>query len=139
MRFMMIVKATRDSEAEIMPGEKLLADMAKFNEEMVKAGVMIDGAGLRASKHGAKVKFSGDKRIVSDGPFTETKDLIAGYWIIKVRDKQEAIEWAKRAPHPHPGQDTEIEIRRFFEREDFGASQAIDHHRDVEKQMVKNK
>src|SRR5262245_56162911 len=115
MRFMMIVKATKDSEAGVMPSEELLGQMAKFNEEMVKAGVLLDGVGLQASSKGAKVKFSGDKRTVTDGPFTETKDLIAGFWMIKVKNKQEAVEWAKRSPHPHPGEDTEIELRQVFE------------------------
>jgi hypothetical protein len=134
----MIVKATKDSEAEVMPSEELLAEMGRFNEEMVKAGVMLDGGGLKASKHGAKVKFVGDKRTVTDGPFTETKDLIAGYWIIKVKNKQEAIEWAKRCPHPHPGRDTELELRQLFELEDFGESDALEQPRPVDKQLVKN-
>jgi hypothetical protein len=120
MRFMMIVKASKDSEAGILPGEDLLVAMGKFNEEMVKAGVLVDATGLQASSKGARVKFAGDKRIVTDGPFTETKDLIAGYWIIQVKSRHEAIQWARRSPNPHPGQETEIEIRQVFEAEDFG-------------------
>ena len=139
MRFMMIVKATRDSEAGVMPSEELLAAMGRFNEEMVKAGVMLDGAGLQASSKGARVKFVGKQRMVVDGPFTETKDLIAGFWMIRVKDKQEAIEWAKRCPHPHPGTDTDIEIRQVFELEDFGDTPGVDQHREVGRQLEKNK
>ena len=138
MRFMMMVKATKDSEAGVMPSQELLAAMGKFNEEMVKAGVLLDGVGLQASSKGAKVKFSGNKRTVTDGPFTETKDLIAGYWIIKVNSKQEAIDWAKRSPNPHPSEDTEIEIRQIFELEDFQQGDAIEKHREVGKQLEKN-
>ena len=119
MRFMVIVKATRDSEADMLPGPELLAEMGKYNEELVKAGVMVDGAGLRASSRGARVIFKGDTRTVVDGPFAETKELIAGYWIFNVKSKEEAIEWVKKAPHPHPGVDTNIEIRQLFEAEDF--------------------
>jgi hypothetical protein len=117
---MVIVKATKDSEAGVMPKEKLLADMGKFNEELVKAGVMLAGDGLQPSSKGKRVKFSGDKRIVVDGPFAETKELIAGYWIWQVRSMEEALEWVKRCPNPHDGEG-EIEIRRVFEAEDFGA------------------
>ncbi len=120
MRFMVIIKATKDSEAGVMPGEQLLADMGKFNEELVKAGVMLAGEGLQPSSKGARVKFSGPKRTVVDGPFTETKELIAGFWIWHVKSKEEAIEWVKRCPNPMPG-DSEIEIRQVFEAEDFGA------------------
>src|SRR6266566_10089463 len=120
MRFMVIVKATKDSEAGKMPDEKILADMGKFNEELVKAGVMLAGEGLQASSKGARVKFVGNKRIVTDGPFPQTKELIAGFWIWKVKNKQEAIEWAKRCPNPTPGTEAEIEIRQIFEPEDFG-------------------
>jgi hypothetical protein len=120
MRFMMIVKASKDSEAGILPSAELLAAMGKFNEEMAKAGVMLDGLGLQSSAKGARVRFSGDKRIVTDGPFSETKELIAGFWMIQVKSRQEAIEWAKRSPNPHPGQESEIEIRQVFEAEDFG-------------------
>src|SRR5437867_5757708 len=117
MRFMVIVKANEESEAGILPDEKLLTEMGKFNEELVKAGVMLAGEGLQASSKGARVKFSGDKRIVTDGPFAETKELIAGFWMWKVNSKQEAIEWLKRAPF---GGGTEVEIRQVFEAEDFG-------------------
>src|SRR6202140_5536398 len=102
MRFMVMVKATKDSEAGVMPSEELLSAMGKFNEEMVKAGVMLDGNGLQASSKGARVRFSGDKRTVIDGPFAETKELVAGYWVIQVKSKAEAIEWIKRSPNPFP-------------------------------------
>jgi hypothetical protein len=120
MRFMILIKANKDTEAGVMPSEKLLADMGKFNEELVKAGVMLAGEGLQASSKGARVKFLGEKRIVTDGPFAETKELIAGFWIWKVKSKQEAIEWVKRCPNP-TGDEAEIEIRQIFEAEDFGA------------------
>jgi len=121
MRFMILVKATKDSEAGIMPDQKLLADMGKFNEELVKAGVMLDGEGLHPSSKGARVRFSGAKRTVIDGPFPETKELIAGYWIWRVKSKEEAIEWVKKCPNPMPNVESEIEIRQVFEAEDFGA------------------
>src|SRR5216110_3523450 len=117
MRFMVIVKANKDSEAGVMPSEKMLTDMGKFNEELVKAGVMLAGEGLHASSKGARVKFSGGKTTVVDGPFAETKELVAGYWMWQVKSKEEAIEWLKRAPF----EDTEVEIRQVFEAEDFGA------------------
>ena len=120
MRFMILVKATKDSEAGVMPGEKLLTDMGKFNEELVKAGVMLAGEGLQPSSKGARVRFSGAKRSVIDGPFAETKELIAGFWIWQGKSKEEAIEWVKRCPNPMPGE-SEIEIRQVFEAEDFGA------------------
>ena len=138
MRFMAIVKATKDSEAGVMPSEQMLADMAKYNEELVKAGVMLDGAGLQASSKGARVRFSGDKRTVIDGPFAETKELIAGYWIFQTKSLEEAIEWVKRCPNPAEGE-SEIEIRQFFELEDFGESDAIDHHRAVEQTLAERK
>jgi len=121
MRFMVIVKATKNSEAGVMPSEKLLAEMGKFNEELVKAGVMLAGEGLHPSSKGARVKFSGGKRTVIDGPFAETKELIAGFWLWQVKSKQEAIDWVKRCPDPMPGEESEIEIRQVFEAEDFGA------------------
>lgn len=121
MRFMVIVKATKDSEAGVMPSEQLLRDMGNFNEQLVKAGIMLAGDGLQPSSQGARVRFSGEKRTVIDGPFAETKELIAGYWIWKCESLAEAVEWVKRCPHPHPGIDTEIEIRQVFEAEDFGA------------------
>ena len=120
MKFMVLVKATQDSEAGVMPSEKLLAEMGKFNEELVKAGVMLAGEGLHPSSKGARVRFSGTKRTVIDGPFAETKELIAGFWLWRVKSKEEAIEWEKRCPNPMPG-DSEIEIRQVFEAEDFGA------------------
>src|SRR4026208_2349601 len=121
MRYMILVKATKDSEAGIMPDQKLLADMGKFNEELVKAGVMLDGEGLHPSSKGARVRFSGGKRTVIDGPFPETKELIAGFWIWRVKSKAEAIEWVKKCPNPMPNVESEIEIRQIFEAEDFGA------------------
>jgi hypothetical protein len=120
MRFMAMVKANKDTEAGVMPSEELLAEMGKYNEELVKAGVMLAGEGLHPSSKGARVKFSGDKRTVTDGPFTEAKELIAGFWLIQAKSKEEAIEWIKRAPNPMPGQESEIEIRQVFEAEDFG-------------------
>jgi hypothetical protein len=119
MRFMVLVKATRDSEAGVMPSEQLLAEMGRFNEELVKAGVMQAGEGLHPSSKGARVRFSGKERKVIDGPFAETKELVAGFWIWKCASLQEAIEWVKRCPNPMPG-DSEIEIRQIFEAEDFG-------------------
>ena len=119
MRFMIIVKATKDSEAGVMPSEQLLTEMGKFNEELVKAGVMLAGEGLHPSSKGARVKFSGAKRTVVDGPFAETKELIAGFWLWQVKSKDEAIEWVKRCPNPH-NEETEIELRQVFEAEDFG-------------------
>jgi hypothetical protein len=121
MRFMIILKATRDSEAGKMPDEQLLAAMGKFNEELVQAGVLLAGEGLHPSSKGARVRFAGDRRTVIDGPFAETKELIAGFWIWRVKSKEEAIEWVKRCPDPMPGNDAEIEIRQIFEAEDFGA------------------
>src|SRR5437588_5803165 len=118
MRFMVIVKASKESEAGILPDQKLLTEMGKFNEELAKAGVMLAGEGLQASSKGARVKFEGSKRIVTDGPFAETKELIAGFWLWKVKSKEEAIEWLKRAPF---GGGAEVEIRQVFEAEDFGA------------------
>ena len=119
MRVMVIVKASKDSEAGVMPKQKLLADMGKFNEELVKAGVMLAGDGLQPSSKGKRVRFTGEKRVVIDGPFAETKELIAGYWLWQVRSMEEAIEWVKRCPNPHEA-DCELEIRQVFEAEDFG-------------------
>jgi hypothetical protein len=120
MRFMVMVRATKQSEQGMLPDEKLLADMGKFNEELVKAGVMLAGEGLQPSSKGARVRFSGSKRTVIDGPFSETKELIAGFWLWQCKSKEEAIEWAKRSPNPFPGQESEVEIRQLFEAEDFG-------------------
>ncbi|MCM3877258.1 MAG: YciI family protein [Thermoanaerobaculia bacterium] len=119
MRFMIIVKANKNSEAGVRPSEKLLADMGKFNEELVKAGIMLAAEGLHDSSKGARVRFSGSKRTVVDGPFTETKELIAGFWLWQVKSKEEAIEWVKRCPNPHEG-DSEVEIRQVFDMEDWG-------------------
>jgi hypothetical protein len=120
MRFMIMVKADKNTEAGVLPDEKLLTDMGKFNEELIKAGVMLAGDGLHPSSKGARVKFSGSKRTVVDGPFAESKELIAGYWIWQVKSKEEAIEWVKRCPNP-TGAESEIEIRQLFEADDFGA------------------
>ncbi len=120
MRFMILIKADKDTEAGVLPSEKLLADMGNFNEQLIKAGVMLAGEGLQPSSKGARVRFSGAKRTVVDGPFAETKELIAGFWIWKVKSKEEAIDWVKRCPNPLEG-DAEIEIRQVFEAEDFGA------------------
>jgi hypothetical protein len=122
MRFMVMVKATKDSEAGVMPDEKLLADMGRYNEELVKAGIMQAGEGLHPSSKGARMKFSKDgKRTVVDGPFPETKELVAGFWIWKVKSREEALEWLKRCPSPFPGRECEVELRQVFEAEDFGA------------------
>ena len=122
MRVMVIVKASKDSEAGVLPKRQLLAEMGKFNEELVKAGVLLAGEGLQASSKGKRVRFSGAKRTVIDGPFTETKELIAGFWLWQVRSMEEALEWVKRCPNPHPDQgQSEIEIRQVFEAADFGA------------------
>jgi hypothetical protein len=117
MRFMILVKASKESEAGLMPSEQILTEMGKFNEELAKAGVLLAGEGLHPSPKGTRIRFSGEKRIVTDGPFAETKDLIAGFWIWRLNSKDEAIEWLKRAPF----NDTEVEIRQVFEAEDFGA------------------
>ena len=140
MRFMMMVKANKDTEAGIMPEEKLIAAMTKYNEELAKAGVLLDLSGLQPSSKGARVKFSAGKRTVVDGPFVETKELIAGYWLIQVQSKEEAIEWAKRAPAPHgEGTEGEIEIRRLFELEDFAHSAAIDQARKLEQALAQKR
>jgi hypothetical protein len=120
MRFMILVKADKNSEAGVMPSQQLLTDMGKFNEELVNAGIMLAGEGLHPSSKGARVRFSGSKRTVIDGPFAETKELIAGFWLWQVKSKDEAIEWVKRMPNPMPGTETEIEIRQVFEADDFG-------------------
>jgi hypothetical protein len=133
VRFMVIVKASQESEAGILPDEKQLSAMGKFNEEMVKAGVMLAGEGLQASSKGARVRFSGDKRTVIDGPFAETKELVAGFWLIQVKSKEEAIEWVKRVPF----EDGEIEVRQVFELEDFGTGEAVDRHRVLRDELAK--
>jgi hypothetical protein len=133
VRFMVIVKASQESEAGILPDEQQLAAMGKFNEEMVKAGVMLAGEGLQASSKGARVRFSGNKRTVIDGPFAETKELVAGFWLIQVKSKEEAIEWIKRVPF----EDGEVEIRQVFELEDFGPGEAVDRHRQLRDELTK--
>jgi hypothetical protein len=120
MRFMVMVKASKQSEAGEMPSERLLADMGKFNEELIRAGVLLAGEGLQPSSKGARVRFSGDRRTVIDGPFPQTSELVAGFWLLQVKSREEAIEWVKRCPNPMPGE-SEIEIRQVFEAEDFGA------------------
>jgi len=142
MRFIVMVKATKDSEAGKMPSEEALAAMGKFNEEMVKAGIMLDGNGLQASSKGARVRFTGgklgetgNKRTVIDGPFAETKELVAGYWILQCKSLAEAIAWIKRCPKPHD-EDCEIEIRQLFELEDFGDNAAVDHHRKLREETA---
>jgi len=141
MRFMMIVKANKDSEAGVMPGEELLAAMAKYNEELANAGVLVDLAGLQSSAKGFRVRIpSSGERTVTDGPFAETKELIAGYWIINVKSRAEAIAWAKRVPGPHgPNEECEIEVRQFFELEDFAPSDAVEHHKKVGQQLAATK
>ena len=121
MRFMVIVKATKNSEAGVLPNEQLLTEMGRYNEELTKAGVMLAGEGLHPSSKGARVGFSGEQRTVIDGPFAETKELVAGFWLWKCASLPEAIEWAKRFPNPMPGEEAELEIRQVFEAEDFGA------------------
>ena len=141
MRFMIIVKATQDSEAGILPSKELLTAMGKYNEELAKAGIMLAGDGLRPSSKGARVRFSGPKRTVVDGPFAETKELVAGFWIWKVKSKEEAIEWVKRCPNPMPG-DSEIEIRQLYEAEDFGEGLAPELKEQAERvyrQVSENK
>jgi hypothetical protein len=138
MRFMVIVKADKDSEAGILPSQELLAAMGKYNEELVKAGVMLAGEGLQASSKGARVRFNGSKRTVIDGPFSETKELIAGFWLFQCKSKDECIEWVKRCPNPMPGE-SEIEIRQVFEPEDFGApAELIEQEKRVFAQAAEN-
>ena len=127
MKVMVIVKATKNSEAGVMPSEQLITEMGKYNEELVKAGIMLAGDGLHPSTKGKRVKFSGSQRTVVDGPFSETKELIAGYWIWQVRSLEEAVEWAKRCPSPMPGEESELEIRQVFSPEDFGPAYTEEH------------
>jgi hypothetical protein len=140
MRFMIVVKATRDSEAGVMPPEKLIAEMQKYHEELARAGVLLDASGLQASSKGWRVQYRGGKRTVVDGPFAETKELIAGYTIIQVKSREEALEWTRRFPNPAiDGGDCEIEVRQFFELEDFGESEAVGKFREMEKNYGKKK
>ncbi|MCG6873531.1 MAG: YciI family protein [Betaproteobacteria bacterium] len=132
MRFMIIVKATKDSEAGVMPEEKLIAEMASYHEELAKAGMLLDASGLQSSAKGWRIKYSGAKGTFVDGPFTETKELVAGYTLIQARSREEAIEWTKRFPNPAvDGKEGEIEVRQVFELEDFGPSDAIERFRDM--------
>ena len=132
MRFMILVKATRDSEAGVMPGENLMAAMATYHEGLARAGVLLDADGLKPSTKGWRIKFSGNKRTIIDGPFTETKEVVAGYTVIQVASRQEALDWAKRMPNPAvDGKEAEIEIRQLFELEDFGPSEAVDRFREM--------
>ncbi len=138
MKFMMIVKASQDSEAGKMPSEELMSAMGAYNEELIKAGALVDLAGLQPTSKGFRVRFSGGKQSVVEGPFAESKELIAGFWIIDVRSKEEAIQWAKRAPALHgPGIDSELEVRQFFELEDFEPSAAVERHRELGKKLGK--
>ena len=138
MKFMMIVKATKKSEAGVMPDEKLLSAMMKYNEELSKAGVLLDLAGLHPTSKGARIRYSGDKVAVIDGPFAETRELIAGYWLIQVKSRQEAIDWGKRIPNPY-GEDGEVELRQLFELDDFEPSESIEKAREIEKNLSKKR
>lgn len=132
MRFMIIVKASQDSEADVMPEESLIASMAAYHEELAKAGALLDGSGLKSSRHGWRIRYSGDKRTVVDGPFAETKELVAGYSLIQVKSRAEALEWTRRFPNPAgPGREAEIEVRQLFELEDFEPGPAIERCREI--------
>jgi hypothetical protein len=132
MRFMIIVKATKDSEAGVMPEEKLMAEMAKYHEDLAKAGMLLDGSGLQPSAKGWRIKYSGAKRTFIDGPFAETKELVAGYTLIQAKSREEAVEWTKRFPNPAvDGKEGEIEVRQLFELEDFGASETLERFREI--------
>jgi hypothetical protein len=134
MRFMIIVKATKESEAGVMPEEKLIGEMATYHEELAKAGVLLDASGLQPSSKGWRIKYSGKKFTVTDGPFIETKELIAGYTLIQVKSKEEALQWTKRFPNPAgDGKEGEIEVRQLFELEDFGVSEAVGRFRDIDR------
>ena len=140
MRFMMIVRASKEYEAGRMPSDELIAAMTKYNEELMKAGVLLDLSGLQPTSRSARVKFSGGKTTVIDGPFTETKEVVGGYWLIKANSLQEAVEWAKRAPAPHgPDKDSEIEVRPLLELEDFAPSEAMDRARKLGNKLAKKK
>ena len=142
MKFMMIVKSNSESEAGALPSEEMLTEMGKYNEELMKAGVLLDLSGLHPTSKGARVKYRGGKRSVVDGPFTESKELVAGFWLIQVKSRDEAIEWAKRAPMDlgvPADQEVEVEIRQLFELDDFGESPAIDAARELEKELGKTK
>jgi hypothetical protein len=130
---MMIVKGNKETEAGVMPSEEMLATMGNYNEELMKAGVLLDGSGLKPTSAGARIRYSGNKRTVVDGPFSEAKELIAGYWIIQVKSREEALEWAKRVPF----QEGEVELRQFFELDDFAPGPAVERHRELEKKLTK--
>jgi hypothetical protein len=134
MRFMIIVKATRETEAGVLPEEALIAEMATYHEQLAKAGVLLDASGLQPSSKGARIKYSGGKRTITDGPFTEAKELIAGYTLIQVKSKEEAMEWAKRFPSPMGDKDGEIEIRQLFDLDDFPPSEAVERFRELVKE-----
>lgn len=138
MRFMMIVKATKDSEAGVMPSDKMIAAMTRYNEELVKAGILLDATGLQPTSKGARIQYSGEKRTVIDGPFAETNEIIAGYWLIKVKSRDEAIEWARRAPNPY-GENGNgyIELRQLFEMDDFEPSEAVEEAKQLGKRLEK--
>lgn len=139
MRFMMIVKATKESEAGVMPSQELLSSMGKYNEELMKAGAMLDGGGLKPTSQGFRIKYLGGKKTVVDGPFAESKELVAGYWIIQVKSREEALEWAKRIPNPAgEGREAEVEVRPFFEMEDFAPGPVAGQARELGKQVAKN-
>ena len=132
MRFMIIVKATQDSEAGVMPGEQLLSEMTKYHEDLAHAGMLVDASGLQPSSSGWRIRYSGDRRTVVDGPFTETKELVAGYTIIEAKSREEAIEWTRRFPNPSiDGKEGEIEVRPFFDLDDLGPSEAVDRFREL--------
>jgi len=138
MRFMMIVKTNKASEAGVLPSEALLSAMGKYNEELMKAGVLLDLSGLQPSSKGFRIKYSGGKKTIIDGPFAESKELIGGYWVIQVKSREEALEWAKRIPNPGgEGQDAEVEVRQLFELEDFGPSPAVERARELGKSLPK--
>jgi len=139
MRFMMIVKSSKDCEAGKLPSEELLAAMGEYNKELMQAGVLVDLSGLQPTSKGARVKFSGGKTSVIDGPFAETKEVVGGYWIVDVKSKEEAIEWAKRAPVQPSEEEREIEIRQFYEFTDFLPSRAIQEARELERQLVESR
>ena len=140
MRFMMMVKANKDTEAGVMPEEKLIAAMMNYNQELTKAGVLLDLSGLQPSSKGARIKYSGGNRTVTNGPFAGTEDLVAGFWLIEVKSREEAIEWAMRCPNPHGEEaEGEIEVRQLFELDDFAPSDAIEDARKLEKELTKKK
>ena len=133
-RYMMIVKATKESEAGVMPEESMLAEMGRYNEELVKAGVMLEGSGLQPSSKGWRVQYTGGKKSIVDGPFPETKELIAGYWLIRTKTREEALEWSRKIPNPS-GQDCHVEVRQLFELEDFEQTPALEKHRELQGRM----